>query len=240
MIKQVFRKIVFVPDRRLLSTNEVRQNMQDQLLAADLLVLLHQEQASIGLQAAIEGESPRPRKYGQAQELTVPHYSAIDICFSMTDLFPSEVFAVVMQRIIDSTTLPLLFMRTVSLRTPRVRLDSLLKTMAIFQVLRAVTTYRSLVGYVSTTLLSRLITKKVWTNPQLWVGFMRCAKTIAPASFSALMQLPREQLKEILERQPEMKPGLWQYVLAKNGPVKAQTYAEVSCSLASKMFRYGG
>ncbi|KAJ9112124.1 hypothetical protein QFC20_002305 [Naganishia adeliensis] len=171
MIKQVFRKIVFVPDRRLLSTNEVRQNMQDQLLAADLLVLLHQEQASIGLQAAIE-----------------------------------EVFAVVMQRIIDSTTLPLLFMRT---------------------VLRAVTTYRSLIGYVSTTLLSRLITKKVWTNPQLWVGFMRCAKTIAPASFSALMQLPREQLKEILERQPEMKPGLWQYVLAKNGPVKAQTYAEL-------------
>jgi hypothetical protein len=104
-----------------------------------------------------------------------------------------------------------------------------------FQVLRAVTTYRSLVGYVSTTLLSRLITKKVWTNPQLWVGFMRCAKTIAPASFSALMQLPREQLKEILERQPEMKPGMWQYVLAKNGPVKAQTYAEVSCSHASKM-----
>ena len=54
-IKQVFRKIIFVPDRRLLSTNEVRQNMQDQMLAADLLVLLHQEQAAIGLQAAIEG-----------------------------------------------------------------------------------------------------------------------------------------------------------------------------------------
>jgi hypothetical protein len=35
----------------------------------------------------------------------------------MTDLFPSEVFAVVMQRIIDSTTLPMLFMRTVSLIT---------------------------------------------------------------------------------------------------------------------------
>lgn len=107
------------------------------------------------------------------------------------------------------------------------------------QVLRAVTTYRSLVGYVSTTLLSRLITKKVWTNPQLWMGFMRCAKTIAPASFSALMQLPREQLKEILERQPEMKPGLWQYVLAKNGPVKAQTYAEVSLSLVGPILTQG-
>jgi symplekin len=42
------------------------------------------------------------------------------------------------------------------------------------------------------------------------------------------MQLPREQLKEILDKQPEMKPGLWQYVLAKNGPVKAQAYADVS------------
>jgi hypothetical protein len=57
LIKQVFRKIIFVPDRRLLSTNEVRQNMQDQLLAADLLVLLHQEQAAIGLQSAIEGRT---------------------------------------------------------------------------------------------------------------------------------------------------------------------------------------
>lgn len=42
------------------------------------------------------------------------------------------------------------------------------------------------------------------------------------------MQLPREQLKEILDKQPEIKPGLWQYVLAKNGQVKAQTYADVS------------
>jgi hypothetical protein len=46
------------------------------------------------------------------------------------------------------------------------------------------------------------------------------------------MQLPREQLKEILDKQPEIKPGLWQYVLAKNGQVKAQTYADVSYNLA--------
>jgi hypothetical protein len=49
------------------------------------------------------------------------------------------------------------------------------------------------------------------------------------------MQLPREQLKEILDKQPEMKPGLWQYVLAKNGPVKAQTYADVSSTLLSRL-----
>lgn len=112
LIKQVFRKIIFVPDRRLLSTNEVRQNMQDQMLAADLLVLLHQEQAVIGLQAAIEGivVSHSLTIVRQANHIV----AAIDICFSMTDIFPSEVFAVVMQRIIDSTSLPLLFMRTVS------------------------------------------------------------------------------------------------------------------------------
>lgn len=40
--------------------------------------------------------------------------TAIDICFTLTDRFPSEIMAVVMQRIIDSVNLPILFMRTVS------------------------------------------------------------------------------------------------------------------------------
>jgi symplekin len=41
---------------------------------------------------------------------------AIGICFSMTDVFRSEILAVVMQQILDEPVLPTLFMRTVSFR----------------------------------------------------------------------------------------------------------------------------
>lgn len=83
------------------------------------------------------------------------------------------------------------------------------------QVIQAVTTYKSLVGFVSTTLLSRLITKKIWTNPPLWEGFIRCAKAIAPASFGALLQLPKDQLRELVDKQPSLKSGLRDYVTKK-------------------------
>lgn len=76
-------------------------------------------------------------------------------------------------------------------------------------------TYKTLVGFVSTTLLSRLITKKIWTNPPLWEGFIRCAKVIAPASFGALLQLPKDQLRELVDKQPSLKSGLRDYVTKK-------------------------
>ena len=79
------------------------------------------------------------------------------------------------------------------------------------------TTYRSLVGFVSTTLLSRLITKKIWTNPPLWEGFIRLAKLIAPASFGTLLQLPKDQLRELVDKQPSLKSGLRDYVMKKAG-----------------------
>ena len=73
----------------------------------------------------------------------------------MTDIYRSEILAVVIQQIMDEPVLPVLFLRT---------------------VIQAVTTYKSLVPLVATTLLSRLITKKIWTNAPLWEGFVRCAK----------------------------------------------------------------
>jgi len=93
------------------------------------------------------------------------------------------------------------------------------------------------VGFVSTTLLSRLIIKKIWTNPPLWEGFIRCAKVIAPASFGALLQLPREQLRELVDKQPGLKSGLRDYV-TKKAPNKARVagfldiFGEVDGSVA--------
>jgi hypothetical protein len=99
----------------------------------------------------------------------------------MTDVFRSEILAVVMQQILDEPVLPTLFMRTVSRDFPRFPRSTAL-TRAI-KVIQAVKTYKSLTGFVSTTLLSRLITKKIWTTPLLWEGFIRCAQIVAPASF---------------------------------------------------------
>ncbi len=151
-----------------------------------------------------------------AQFLMGCQIEAIGICFSMTDVFRSEILAVVMQQIMDEPVLPVLFLRTVG----SFQVTSSYRS-RWHQVIQAVTTYKSLVGFVSTTLLSRLITKKIWTNPPLWEGFIRCAKAIAPASFGALLQLPKDQLRELLDKQPSLKLGLRDYV-TKKAPSKAR------------------
>jgi symplekin len=132
---------------------------------------------------------------------------AVNLCFAMPDIFGQEVLAVVMQQIVDEPVLPILFLRT---------------------VIQAVQTYRSLIGFVSTTLLSRLITKKIWQIQKLWEGFIRCAKLIAPASFGALLQLPKEQLKEIIEQDPSLRAGLREFVIKRAGnKARVQQYLEV-------------
>jgi hypothetical protein len=42
------------------------------------------------------------------------------------------------------------------------------------------------------------------------------------------MQLPREQLKELIEKQPSIKPALYQYVVQKAGIAKAKSLEDVS------------
>ncbi|MBW0483606.1 hypothetical protein O181_023321 [Austropuccinia psidii MF-1] len=126
---------------------------------------------------------------------------AIGICFSMTEIFKPEVLAAFMQQVVDELTLPTLFLRT---------------------VIQAVQTYKSLQAFVSTTLLSRLILKKIWTQPQLWEGFMRCAKIISPHSFGAILQLPRDQLRELVGKQGGLKGPLREYVNKKAGSNKSR------------------
>ncbi|KZT10059.1 uncharacterized protein LAESUDRAFT_673791 [Laetiporus sulphureus 93-53] len=175
LVRSVFSSVVTTPPQTFgsVTSNLPRVRQSELLTPAELMVLLHESEKEIGLKAAIE---------------------AVGICFSMTDIFRSEILAVVMNQLVDEPVLPTLFLRT---------------------VIQAVTTYRSLVGFVSTTLLSRLITKKIWTNPPLWEGFIRCAKLIAPASFGALLQLPKDQLRELVDKQPSLKAGLREFVLKK-------------------------
>ncbi|KAF5388652.1 hypothetical protein D9757_004811 [Collybiopsis confluens] len=158
LVRSVFGSIVATPPQTFgsVTSNMPRIRQSELLTPAELMILLHDSEKEIGIKSAKE---------------------AIGICFSMTDVFRSEILAAVMQQIMDEPVLPVLFLRT---------------------VIQAVTTYKTLVKFVSTTLLSRLITKKIWTNPLLWEGFIHCAKVIAPASFAALLQLPKDQLRELL------------------------------------------
>jgi symplekin len=88
--------------------------------------------------------------------------------------------------------------------------------------------YKSLNGFVSATLLSRLITKKIWTTPPLWEGFIRCADIVAPQSFQVLLQLPKEQLRELVAKQPRLRGPLREFVQKKGGnPARAAMYLEI-------------
>ncbi|KAK4701540.1 symplekin, partial [Phenoliferia sp. Uapishka_3] len=121
---------------------------------------------------------------------------AIGICFTMPDAFRAEILAAFMTQVIDEPVIPVLFLRT---------------------VIQAVTTYKTLVPFVSTTLLSRLIQKKVWTTAPLWAGFIRCAVATQPHSFGALLLLPKEQLLDVVTKQPLLKEPLREYALKKAG-----------------------
>lgn len=192
LVKGVFSSVVTVPpDAGSSSSNMPRMRRQDMLTPAELMLLLHDSEKEIGIKPTMEGVSSASC-YGRA--CVNPRRIAIRICFSMTDVYRSEILAAVMQQIMDKPVLPILFLRT---------------------VIQAVTTYKTLTKFVSTTLLSRLITKKVWTTPTLWEGFIYCAKVIAPASFGALLQLPKEQLKELVDKQPTLKAGLKDFVMKK-------------------------
>jgi symplekin len=47
----------------------------------------------------------------------------------------------------------------------------------------------------------------------LWEGFIRCAKIIAPASYAALLQLPKDQLRDVVDKQPSLKSGLREHIM---------------------------
>ena len=93
-MKQVFNSVVTTPPQSFgsVTSNMPRVRQSELLTPAELMVLLHKSEKEIGLKAAKE---------------------AIGICFSMTDVFRSEILAVVMQQIMDEPVLPTLFLRTV-------------------------------------------------------------------------------------------------------------------------------
>lgn len=125
-----------------------------------------------------------------------PAVAAIQMCFKMSEVYRGPELSAVLNRLADEPRIPLLIMRT---------------------AIMAVKTYHTLVNYVSTNILMRLANKKIWLEPRLWDGFALCASITAPTSFGTLLQLPIEQLQQVLERQPSIREPLRDYLVYKAG-----------------------
>ncbi|KMZ75469.1 putative Symplekin [Zostera marina] len=104
-------------------------------------------------------------------------------CFEQRLVFTQQVLANVLNQLVEQIPLPLLFMRSV------------IQTVAIFP---------ALVDFVM-EILSRLVNKQIWKNPQLWAGFLKCVVQTKPQSFSVLLQLPAAQLENALNRNHILK-----------------------------------
>jgi symplekin len=123
----------------------------------------------------------------------------------MTDTFKTDVLAAFMQQVMDQPVQPVLYLRT---------------------VIQIVTMYKPLQPYVSTTLLNRLITKKVWTNPAQWEGFMRLAKATEPTCYDALLQMPKEPLQQLLAKQPSLHEPLREHALQRASAYSYLSFAK--------------
>lgn len=112
------------------------------------------------------------------------------MCFEEKTIFTSEVWAVVMQMLIEQNTLPTLLMRT---------------------VIQALSYHPKLNVFVM-NILKRLIFKQVWNQEKVWEGFIRCCQRTMPQSFNVLLLLPVPQLKSVFKHSPEIKPAMIKYI----------------------------
>lgn len=113
LVRSVFSSVVTTPPQTFgsVTSNLPRVRQSELLTPAELMVLLHESEKEIGLKSAIEGMCPTLISAFIFMRSDIP--TAIGICFSMTDVFRSEILAVVMQQIVDEPVLPVLFLRTV-------------------------------------------------------------------------------------------------------------------------------
>ncbi|KAI3677522.1 hypothetical protein L6452_36786 [Arctium lappa] len=114
---------------------------------------------------------------------------ACNACFQQRQIFSQQVLAKVLNQLVEQIPLPMLFMRT---------------------VIQTIGAFPSLVDFIM-EILSRLVSKQIWKNQKLWVGFLKCAQLTKPQSFSVLLQLPPAQLEIALNKQPVLKGPLVVY-----------------------------
>ncbi|PXF46940.1 Symplekin [Gracilariopsis chorda] len=137
----------------------ITSNRPPSISPEDLLVELHKIEPTAGVAAAILA------------------------CFESKAVFQREVVAQAVQQILEMTTVPDLFMRTVHLAR-------------IF--------HPDLEKYITETVMKRLIEKNVWSNSLVWEGFLKYCADIKIKSVKLLLSLPVSQLQDALEKQKSL------------------------------------
>ncbi len=130
---------------------------------------------------------------------------ATTMCFQDRKVFTQEVLSIVLQQLMEQTTIPLLFMRS---------------------VIQAVSLYPRMIGFVM-NILQRLIVKQVWKEPRVWDGFIRCCERTVPQSYAVVLQLPPPQLKLFLDAVPKQREPLLLHVQNFNESQRAHVPASV-------------
>ena len=171
VVKEVFNRLVGV------STSMSAESKP--LSAVDLLIALHN----------IELE----KKDKQERDVLVGSVrKAIDLCFSLKQIYTTKVLTIALQQLLDQQGIPLLLMRT------------------IIQVLKH---YPKLIDFVINS-LQKLILKQVWKHTIIWDGFIKCCKETIPQSYAVMLQLPPNQLNDFLRRAPNLREPLLEHVQA--------------------------
>ncbi|KAJ1981336.1 hypothetical protein H4R33_005269 [Dimargaris cristalligena] len=116
--------------------------------------------------------------------------TAVKLCLDMPSTYSSEILAAVVQHLLAQSKIS----------------ESTLETMK-----QSVTMYKSLTNYI-VNLLSVMLQKRVWTSPTMWVGFLECCKATLPSSCEVLLQLPKLQLTDALQKYPDLRAPLLEYI----------------------------
>jgi symplekin len=149
---------------------------------ADLMVALH-----------TVGEGKTHNKEGSGGPVSTERIKdATKLCFGQSGVFTQKLLSVVLSRLAGVQPVPLLLMRT---------------------VIQSVKTYPGLRAFVI-DILAQLSARKVWTHkqPAVWEGWVYCANMLAPDSFSAVLNLPPDQVKSALKLKPDLKRKLAEHV----------------------------
>eukprot|EP01117_Protostelium_nocturnum_P021010 TRINITY_DN990_c1_g1_i1.p1 TRINITY_DN990_c1_g1~~TRINITY_DN990_c1_g1_i1.p1 ORF type:complete len:977 (-),score=387.51 TRINITY_DN990_c1_g1_i1:66-2960(-) len=110
-------------------------------------------------------------------DLLLKVIESIEYCMKQ-DIYKPENMGAALQQMVAMNPIPKLFLRTVIQTRSR---------------------FPKMVGFIVSNLLSPLVAKQVWTDEDLWKGFIKCCTLTTPDSFAVLASLPPARLESVFQ-----------------------------------------
>ncbi|GAB5368819.1 hypothetical protein AAMO2058_001352400 [Amorphochlora amoebiformis] len=126
-------------------------------------------------------------------------------CLQRGDIYTQEELAVALSQMASISPIPKLYMWT------------------LLQVLRK---YPKTVGFAMQQ-LTTLISRRVWEDAELWIGFLKCANENQPKSFPVLLQLPPQQLQDALSTHKSIREPLRAFAEANKALLRRPKVLEI-------------